>query len=73
MMILRKMKIYVFISPKPYMATVLDFLNDWRKTEMGIKDYKLHKYDTKVTNSTSEGLTILKNNDAMLVRRIGWG
>lgn len=32
------MKIYVFISPKPYMTAVLEFLNDWRKTEMGIKD-----------------------------------
>lgn len=55
------MKTYVFNSPKSYMTAILEFLNDWRKIEMGIKDFKLHKYNTKVTKSTSEGLTVLKN------------
>lgn len=54
------MKNLCFYSPKSYMTAVLEFLNDWRKTEMGIENSKLHKYNTKVTNSTSEGLTILK-------------
>lgn len=54
------MKNLCFHSPKSYMTAVLEFLNDSRKTEMGIKDSKLHKYNTKVTTSTPEGLPILK-------------